>query len=136
MGSGLIVTGIMAFAAPDRLVWPVLATLAALGFSGGLAWLLHRWPERAHRHASYRVTTRGIEFRHGVYWRSVTGVPRSRIQHTDVSQGPIERRYGLAKLHLFTAGTLNSEVVIPGLAEHDARALADYLLAGEEGDEV
>ena len=62
------------------------------------AWHSYRWPARAYAFSSYRVDDQGIEIRAGVYWRVVINVPRSRVQHIDVSQGPVERRFGLGKL--------------------------------------
>jgi hypothetical protein len=94
------------------------------------------WPEKAWRHASYRVSGRGIEIRRGVWWRTVITVPRSRVQHTDVTQGPIERSFGLGTLVLFTAGTDHSKVVLPGLAYGDASAIRDRLAAVDEDDAV
>ncbi len=95
-------------------LWLVLALLAA--------WHAYRWPPRAYRHTSYRIDEQGIEIRKGVYWRVVINVPRSRVQHIDVSQGPIERRYGLGTLVIYTAGTDHAKVELDGL-EH-GRALA------------
>jgi membrane protein YdbS with pleckstrin-like domain len=75
--------------APDwlRVALPVL-WLAAISL---LAWHAYRWPPLEYRHTSYRVDGQGIEIRKGVYWRVVIHVPRSRVQHTDVSEGPVER---------------------------------------------
>jgi membrane protein YdbS with pleckstrin-like domain len=59
------------------------------------------------------VDARGLEIRRGVFWRSVVNVPRSRVQHTDVSQGPLERSYGLGTLIVYTAGTDHAQVNSP-----------------------
>ncbi len=111
----------------------VAAAMAVIAGVGLLSWL---WPAREHRHASYRSDADGLEFRHGVWWRREVHVPRSRIQHTDVSQGPLERRFGLATLHVFTAGTDHARVAVPGLAYGTAVAIRDQLLAGTDGDAV
>ena len=55
-------------------------------------------------------------------------VPRSRVQHIDVSQGPIERSYGLATLSIHTAGTEYSKVDLPGLGHSVALTVRDALL--------
>jgi len=85
-------------------------------------------PALQYRRARYRVTPFGIEIRWGVWWRRVTIVPRSRIQHTDVEQGPLLRRFGLAKLVMHTAGTEHSTVPLYGLAMPDATAIRDDLM--------
>jgi membrane protein YdbS with pleckstrin-like domain len=84
----------------------------------------------------YRVDADGIEIRKGVIWRSVVNVPRSRIQHTDVSQGPLERNFALSTLHVFTAGTEHSEVTLAGLQHSRALRIRDHLLTGGEHDGV
>jgi membrane protein YdbS with pleckstrin-like domain len=103
---------------------------------GALGWHLQRWPAIAYRHTSYRVDEAGVEILRGVYWRTITNVPRSRIQHTDVSQGPLERRHGLGTLVVYTAGTQHSEVKLPGLEFTVARRIRAHLLPGDEGDAV
>ena len=79
------------------------------------------------RHASWRVDERGVEIRTGVWWRSQVAVPRTRIQHLDVVQGPVQRRFGLATLVLHTAGTEDASVALAGLAHETALALRDDL---------
>ena len=109
------------------------AWLAAMAL---LAWHLRRWPAIAYRFASYRIDDQGLEVRQGVYWRTITNVPRSRVQHTDVSQGPLERRYGLGTLMVYTAGTEHSQVNLAGLDYDVARAIRAHLLPGDAGDAV
>ena len=97
-----------------------------------LAWSSHRWPEIEHRHTSYKLDPRGIEIRKGVLWRQVIHVPRSRVQHTDVSQGPIERGFGLGTLVIYTAGTDHARVDLAGLEHATALRIRDYLLPDDE----
>ncbi len=127
------------FLAP-LLVWAkALIALAWVLFVLALAWLAHRWPEIAHRYASYKVDAQGIEIRRGVIWRSVVNVPRSRLQHTDVSQGPLERAHGLGTLVLYTAGTHHARVDLHGLDHATALRIREHLLAAsarEDGDAV
>jgi membrane protein YdbS with pleckstrin-like domain len=78
----------------------------------------------------------GLEIQRGVYWRTITTVPRSRIQHTDVSQGPLERRYGLGTLVVYTAGTHHSQVSLSGLEFTVAQAIRVHLLPRDQGDAV
>ena len=115
-----------------RRVLPLLWLAAVLL----LATHAHRWPVREYRHTSYRVDARGIEIRRGVYWRVVINVPRSRVQHTDVSQGPLERRYGLGTLVIYTAGTDHARIELPGLAHGVAVALREQLLPSGDADAV
>ena len=117
--------------AAGLLLVPLWAVL-----SGAAAWHLRRWPAIAYRHASYRVDALGIEIRRGVYWRAITNVPRSRVQHTDVSQGPLERRFDLGTLVIHTAGTTHARVTLEGLEHATAQRIRAHLLPGSEGDAV
>ena len=101
-----------------------------------LLWHSLRWPALEYRHASYRVDDEGIEIRRGVLWRTVTNVPRSRVQHTDVSQGPLERRYGLGTLVVYTAGTDHAKVVLQGLAHEVALEIREHLMPERGSDAV
>jgi membrane protein YdbS with pleckstrin-like domain len=102
----------------------------------GLAALAWFWPPVRHHYIAYRVNETGIRIRRGVVWRSVITVPRSRVQHTDVSQGPIERGMGLASLIIHTAGTQNASVSLGGLRYEDALQVRDYLIDVDERDTV
>jgi uncharacterized protein len=64
----------------------------------------------------------------GVWWRSEVFVPRARVQHTDVTQGPLARYFGMATLKVFTAGTQHSLIDVPDLAHESAVTLRDTLL--------
>ena len=114
----------------------VLFIAAGVALAALLVWLAVSWPALAYRYWSYRLDAQGIEIRSGVVFRRVTTVPRSRVQHTDVSQGPIERRYGLGTLVIYTAGTDHARVDLPGLAHATAVEVRDTLLPKDGHDGV
>ena len=101
-----------------------------------VAWFCHVWPTYEYRWTSYRLDDEGIEIRSGVVWRVITNVPRSRVQHIDVSQGPLERSYGLGRLVIFTAGTHHSRVELPGLDHAVAFGLRNHLLPRGSDDAI
>lgn len=109
-----------------------LATGLWVAGSTALAALCLGWPRLRHRHTSYRADDRGLQIRRGVWWRSHLFVSRSRIQHTDVSQGPLQRRFGIASLTVHTAGTHNAATQLSGLSHQNALA-ARELLTAENG---
>jgi uncharacterized protein len=113
-----------------------LVGLVAAAVIVALGWSSHRWPEIEYRHAYYKVDAQGIEIRKGVVWRTVTNVPRSRVQHTDVSQGPLERSHGLGTLVIYTAGTDHARVDLHGLDHGTALRIRDHLLPREGDDAV
>lgn len=117
--------------------WRIALGLAlTIGVGGFLAWLSHRWPEISYRHTFYRVDTQGIEIRRGVLWRRTITVPKSRVQHTDVSQGPLQRTYALGTLVVYTAGTDHAKVELPGLSYARAIRIRDHLLPSGGDDAV
>lgn len=129
--SQLIALAVIFFVA-DLPGWALaLLGLFWIALTLALAWSSYRWPEVEHRHRSYKVDERGIEIRRGVLWRRAIQVPRSRVQHTDVSQGPIERGFGLGTLVIYTAGTEHARVDLPGLEHGTALRIRDYLLPDE-----
>ena len=68
-----------------------------------------------------------LQVRRGVWIRVQTLVPLDHVQHIDVSQGPLERAFGICSLVLHTAGTLHSQIVLPGLARATAEAMRDEI---------
>jgi hypothetical protein len=78
----------------------------------------------------------GLLIKRGVWWYRETYVPRARVQHTDVNQGPIARRFGIATLKVFTAGTHEGEIEVGGLAHTDALRLRDEMLGRHGHDAV
>lgn len=110
---------------PIPPLWP-FPPLAVAIVGLALAWL---WPPLAYRHLRFGIDETGIAIESGVWWRSRIALPRVRIQHTDVSQGPLERRYGIGTLKFYTAGSRHVKIELPGLNHDEALALRDALLA-------
>lgn len=81
------------------------------------------------RYKFYRFDVRedDLLLEHGIFTRVRTIIPYRRVQHTDVSQGIIERSYGLSRLVVYTAGTRVAAAVIPGLPIAYAEQLRDHL---------
>ncbi len=123
-------------AAPWHIGLKLGLLIAYVGLSGlGATWCYY-WPALRYRYTRYRVDPLGLTIRRGVYWRSVTSVPKSRVQHTDVLQGPLQRRFELATLVVHTAGTQDASVSLSGLSHADALPLRDFLIDRRGGDGV
>jgi membrane protein YdbS with pleckstrin-like domain len=138
LGLGSLVFIVFAILAGDDWPWWLPILLLSLWVMQVLllSWHSWRWPARAYQHTSYRVDEQGIEIRRGVHWRVVINVPRSRVQHIDVSQGPIERRFGLGTLVIYTAGTDHAKVDLEGLEHGRALAIRELLLPSGASDAV
>ena len=120
----LAVAGVAAMSV-DAPAWAVGAGMGALAVAG-LAFTVTGPPRRHHR---WRYDLIGDELlvERGVHVQVRTVVPLARVQHIDVAQGPLERRAGLSRLVVHTAGTGSSDVAIPGLRLADAEALRDRI---------
>lgn len=75
-----------------------------------------------------QVLDDGVMVERGVFWHSQTFIPQSRIQHTEVNQGPLDRRWGMAKLIVHTAAAGIASIAAVGLHHADAIAVRDRLL--------
>ncbi len=113
------------FLPPGTFLVPVLLAYAFVVFTV---------PARRYRHWGYDMGKGQLRVVRGYMFYRDTIVPFGRIQHIDVDQGPIDRRYGLAKLTVHTAGNHNSTVVLPGLAHGDALATREAIRAAIRQD--
>ncbi len=80
----------------------------------------------------YAVREKDISFKSGLWWRSMTTVPFNRVQHCDLKQGILDRRFGLSKLTIYTAGGQSTDLMIPGLLRETAEQLKAYILNSTE----
>lgn len=102
--------------APAALVL-VLGSVAALA-----------GPRLAYDRWRYVITDEALELRHGILTRRRSFVPYYRVQHVDITAGPLERSLGLARLVLHTASAA-TDAHLPGLAREDAEALRRRILS-------
>ena len=84
-------------------------------------------PPRRYRAWGYVMDSEELQVGRGVWTRVHTVVPLDRVQHIDVSQGPLERMLGICSLVLHTAGTLHSQIVVPGLTRATAERMRDEI---------
>ncbi len=82
---------------------------------------------RGYRKRSYALREKDITYKKGWIFRTILTIPFNRIQHTEVSQGPLERKYELCTLKIYTAGGATSDLSIPGLEQDEAQQLRDYI---------
>ncbi|HYW17625.1 MAG TPA: PH domain-containing protein [Allosphingosinicella sp.] len=86
-------------------------------------------PPRRYRAWGYGMDGDELQVRRGVWTQVHTMVPLDHVQHIDVSQGPLERAFGICSLVLHTAGTLHSQIVLPGLTRATAERIRDEIRA-------
>lgn len=86
------------------------------------------WVNKRYRLTGYLVQPQAVYFRTGALWRTQTVVTLNRIQHVEITQGPLERLLKLARLVIYTAGGRGSDLTIPGLPVASAETIRDGLL--------
>ena len=84
-------------------------------------------PQRIYRHIGYRLSDRLLQVVRGWMFHSDTIVPFVRVQHLDVTRGPVDKLFGTATLVVHTAGTHNSTVTVPGLGPEKAAEIRDVI---------
>lgn len=100
----------------------VAGPVVVLGAISTVFFVPRRW-----RRWGYAFTDRELHVAYGWFTRVYTVVPVSRVQHIDVSQGPIERSANVATLILHTAGTENSLVALSGISRQRAEDIRDVI---------
>ncbi|MCP3426639.1 PH domain-containing protein [Rothia sp. AR01] len=129
--SGVITTAVLCVPLVLRLLgiwsWPWLWLAIALP-ALSLAWTILELvlsPRRA-RARGYSEREDDLLVRRGVMWHRITVVPYGRMQYVEVSSGPWDRLFGLAKVELHTASA-STDVKIEGISQHDAARLREDL---------
>ncbi len=106
----------------------LIPTLFLWTLAVGFAIVFVSWPRISVPRRGYVVRDKDIVFRSGVIWRSVTAIPYNRIQHVETSNTPLDRKFGVATLQLFTAGGSGGDLKIDGLGAEVAEQLRIYIL--------
>jgi len=84
-------------------------------------------PQRIYSRLRYRLTERFLQVLRGWLLHTDTIVPLVRVQHLDVTRGPLDKLFGTATLVVHTAGTHNSIVTLPGLSPERAAEIRDVI---------
>jgi membrane protein YdbS with pleckstrin-like domain len=125
---GLVSTGLVALVAfgtqylaefDIRWAWLAVGVALLLGFLN--AWLT---PALRYRFWRYEIRADEVDLQHGWFTRTRQLVPMARVQHVDTRSGPLERRFGLASVMLYTAA---GAALIPALAVDVAAEVRDRI---------
>lgn len=69
--------------------------------------------EKSFRSLAYCIREHDILYRRGWIIQKIMACPFNRIQHCTVDSGPIDRKYCLSSLTLYTAGAEGANITIP-----------------------
>lgn len=86
------------------------------------------WGYLSDTRKAYALRELDISYRSGLIFRKTITQPILRIQHVEITRGPIERKLELATLLLFSAGGALHTFAIPGLPDERAEQLRQYIL--------
>ena len=84
-----------------------------------LIWLPYYW-----KSLSYSIEEDAVRGSKGVFWKKHVTVPYRKITNVDITQGPIARHFGIATVHLQTAGAggadgSRAELKLEGIREYE-----------------
>ena len=106
---------------------PVWLSLIAVGVIA-LA-LLNWWlVKKSFQYKAYAIRDHDIIYRTGWLIQSVRTCPFNRIQHCSVDSGLFERKFGLAKLAVFTSGGSEADMKIPGLKAETTSTIRELII--------
>lgn len=109
----------LVFGAPWELCLLIIVALAIVWGS------IQIYIPAFYRSLEYSIDTDAVRLQKGVFWKRRTTVPYAKITNIDITQGPVERHFGLSKLHIQTAGSSaannnTAELLMLGIAEPEA----------------
>lgn len=107
------------FGLPIQGALPSLVTVAALLL---LMIPIGIWLPAYYLSIEYRIEPDSVRSRRGVFWKRLTTVPFHKITNIDITQGPLQRAFGIGTVHVQTAGAGGSQA-----------GQAELLLQGIEG---
>ena len=79
------------------------------------------------RYSGYAIRDKDILFRRGWLIHKIRVVPLNRVQHVSVQSGPIERKFGLSSVSIFTAGAGTADLTIRGITEITAQQIKEWI---------
>ncbi|RLD20552.1 MAG: hypothetical protein DRI69_06085 [Bacteroidetes bacterium] len=114
---------------------PTWIAVLICGFWIFIGLLILVFIKEGYTHKGYAVRARDLVYKTGWLYKKQVTVPFSRIQHVDIKQGVLERKYKLSNLNLYTAGGASSDLTIPGINIDDAKRFKSFILGVMESDE-
>jgi membrane protein YdbS with pleckstrin-like domain len=120
---------LLGIAALVEALAPIPSGLVLVPVLALCGWLVLVVPGRRYRRWGYAFGSDRLRVTRGFLFLHDSVVPLGRIQHIDVHQGPLMRRWGLARLTVHTAGNHGASVSLPGLKRPEAEAMREAIRA-------
>ena len=119
-----------------RIIFNIAFADEGVTVNFGYLWLLlpviavpmFAWPAISVPRIGYAIRDKDILYKSGVFWQTVTVIPFNRIQHVEKSSTPLDRRFAIATLQIFTAGGSGGDLKIHGLSATTAENLRVFII--------
>ncbi|GIV32003.1 MAG: hypothetical protein KatS3mg030_305 [Saprospiraceae bacterium] len=123
---GILFIGWWIFQASADKLAPWIPWLALSGLAG-LYVISMSLVGLRYRMSGYALREHDVLYRTGALFHSLTAIPYKRIQHVEVSQGPLQSAFGIATLKVYTAGGSRSDLSIEGLPHKEAQRIREFI---------
>ena len=124
VGLGIASFTILGIALSVRHIWILSIVLGLIGIGIGV------WRgTKVYRSFRWKLDENSLDIRKGHLWQKELRVPVQRVQHLNLSRGPLQRSRQLATLTIYTAGTANSSIKLPNMDSDMAEAIREHLSA-------
>jgi membrane protein YdbS with pleckstrin-like domain len=80
------------------------------------------------RKKAYAFRQHDVIYRNGIIATNTMVIPYNRVQHVALHEGLVSRWFGLAKVEIFTAGGVSSDIEIPGIRKEEAENIKQLLM--------
>lgn len=80
------------------------------------------------RKKAYAFRQHDVIYRKGIIATNTMVIPYNRVQHVALHEGLVSRWFGLAKVEIFTAGGVSSDIEIPGIRKEEAEDIKQLLM--------
>ncbi|WP_207492070.1 PH domain-containing protein [Aridibaculum aurantiacum] len=104
-----------------EIIIPAAALFVIITIVGWLATRLN------YSFSGYAIREQDVLYRSGWFTRRTRIVPLNRVQHVSVQSGPIERKYKLASVSIYTAGAEQADFTIKGITNETAVQVKDWI---------
>jgi membrane protein YdbS with pleckstrin-like domain len=109
-----------------------------------IAWLtvmllILLWIPAFYRSLEYVIKNELVKAKGGVFWRKRVTVPLNKITNIDITQGPLERMFGIGTIHIQTAGaggTEGSRAELKLLGIRDLEGIKDKIINRISGQTI
>lgn len=129
----IAVLGLVSFLIMDEPTEPLIVVSVVLGYI--VFWIVVLAAiQISYKYSGYALREKDLLYRSGWLNRKTRIVMINRIQHISVQSGPLERKFGLASVSVFTAGSTAADFTIKGINEEIAQKIKSWISAETQED--